>query len=197
MAARPLRMISSIRQELLPAGPSKRLDKFFPRMLQSCQSLLYAHSHQHRNLKPPASLPAFQPVRAFASSTVSRQLENTHTPTNKAIQKSRSDTTNINDRQDPTTTEEEDDAAAIPATDAHSAIAAIRSITQETSLIKETLHDPDIQLTPEARAKKLTRLRELDQQYKIWGAKAAWWHSVYETEPKEMTTVSDVYERVK
>ncbi|KAL8998444.1 MAG: hypothetical protein Q9169_002481 [Polycauliona sp. 2 TL-2023] len=198
MAARSLRMVSSTKPDPLPATPSKitGLSTFLPRTrnFKSFQSFYNAHSRQCRNLNPLASLKAFQPIRGFTSTAVYRQLQRTHVPTDEGRKDYRSDA-DTNNRQESVTKGE--DKAVIPPTSAQSIIAAISSIHQETSWIRETLDDPNIQLTTKALTQKKAKLSELEKARTILRTKADWWYTIYNQEPKEIESYSDVYARVK
>ncbi|KAI4229626.1 MAG: hypothetical protein L6R36_000673 [Xanthoria steineri] len=77
------------------------------------------------------------------------------------------------------------------------AIAAVKSIREEIAWIQGPLRDPNVQLKPEAQARKKARLSALKQDYRHWAAKVDWWKAIYDKEPREIKQASDVYQRVQ
>ncbi|KAL8759947.1 MAG: hypothetical protein Q9199_000415 [Rusavskia elegans] len=201
MAARLLRIAPSIQQ-----GPVRRTIMGLsttrgsmaaaslprPLIFESYYGFFYARSRPSPNLQFTASVKSFQPIRGFASTTSYRQLEKPPAPAAEVSKDSRSDA-NSNNAQNSTIEQNE----TILPTDAQSAIVAISSISQEISWIQANIRDPDIHLTPEAQAKNQARLSKLEQASRNWGAKAAWWDTIYREEPQQIERASDVYKRVK
>ncbi|KAI4286157.1 MAG: hypothetical protein L6R38_000139 [Xanthoria sp. 2 TBL-2021] len=204
MAAKLLRVTPPIQQGPVRAAVTKilglsttrgsREPASFPRPLtfESYYSFFYARSRPSPNLQFTASIKAFQSVRGFASTTTYRQLEKPPAPAAEVSKDSRRDA-NSNIAQNSTIERKE----TILPTDAQAAQIAISSISKEISWIDATLRDPDIKLTPQAQAKNKARLSKLEQAYRNWGAKAAWWDTIYREEPQQIKRASDVYKRVK
>lgn len=159
-----------------------------PLIFEPYYNFFYARSRPRPNLQFIASVKAFQSIRSYASTSSYRQPATTPGPPAEASKDSRG-AANSDKAQNST----EPNETTLPQT----AIAAVKSIRQEIAWIQGNLRDPNVQLKPEAQARKKARLSALEQDHRHWAAKVEWWNAIYDKEPREIKQTSDVYQRVQ
>ncbi|KAL8918454.1 MAG: hypothetical protein Q9208_007360 [Pyrenodesmia sp. 3 TL-2023] len=213
MAAKLLRIVPLIRQEPVRAAASKLSTGWStarasmePTSFPRAPNAEYYHTFHSislpcRNRRSTTTVKVFRTIRGLAF-TAKNQHPNSYSthqkpaaPTATTSNDSPSDADFTNAQASKA---EAANYTATLRTDAQSAIASISALDKEMSWIKATLRDPGVQLTPEARARNKSKLAKLEEAYRSWGAKAAWWDTaVYSKEPKQVKRFSDIYARVK